>query len=367
MDRKKKIDVHSPEARAIVEEISRTTFTREGLMVAFPTCLPGETLPIVHDEGRITALDATAEGMIYGGTSGRRVHIFGANFHGLSGMVLDMGVVEDATECAAVCCGASKVAAFVNGPKGGRIFSSAPAHLRDDMIQEWGFGRPELTPVGAWNSGTTFIDAAADPTGRTVIGVTATNLFQMDLDTLTLAVIGEIQGSGRVAFASGGGVVGQDGDSHLWHWDVKTAVLRRRAFPLPGGAWNHPIVWGRGARAGLLYTADAAGNLFSFDETKGFSVPLGRTRLTPVGPMAVTLDGRLFGFCGDEIAKMFCYDPGSGKVSDLGVAASVVERRRYGYVFGDAVTGRDGEIVFGENDNSGHLWLYFPKIQELKA
>lgn len=62
MDKKKKIDVHSPEARAIVEEISRTTFTREGLMVAFPTCLPGETLPIVHDEGRITALDATADG-----------------------------------------------------------------------------------------------------------------------------------------------------------------------------------------------------------------------------------------------------------------------------------------------------------------
>jgi len=24
-------------------------------------------------------------------------------------------------------------------------------------------------------------------------------------------------------------------------------------------------------------------------------------------------------------------------------------------VFGDAVTGRDGEIVFGENDNGGHV------------
>ena len=37
-------------------------------------------------------------------------------------------------------------------------------------------------------------------------------------------------------------------------------------------------------------------------------------------------------------------------------------RRRYGYVFGDAVTGRDGEIIFGENDDFGHVWLYFPKI-----
>ena len=24
-------------------------------------------------------------------------------------------------------------------------------------------------------------------------------------------------------------------------------------------------------------------------------------------------------------------------------------------VFGDAVTGRDGQIIFGENDNLGHL------------
>ena len=34
----------------------------------------------------------------------------------------------------------------------------------------------------------------------------------------------------------------------------------------------------------------------------------------------------------------------------------------YGYQFGDAVTGPDGEIVFGEDDNGGHLWLYFPGV-----
>ncbi|MGA2074229.1 MAG: hypothetical protein ABSH52_12070 [Terriglobia bacterium] len=38
-----------------------------------------------------------------------------------------------------------------------------------------------------------------------------------------------------------------------------------------------------------------------------------------------------------------------------------------GYVFGDAVTGRDGEIVFGEDDDGGHLWLYFPRIQAASA
>jgi hypothetical protein len=76
--------------------------------------------------------------------------------------------------------------------------------------------------------------------------------------------------------------------------------------------------------------------------------------------MAVTSDGRLFGFCGDGIAKMFCYDPGRRDITDLGAAVSVLERRRYGFVFGDAVTGRGGEIIFGEDDDLGHLWLYFP-------
>ncbi len=40
----------------------------------------------------------------------------------------------------------------------------------------------------------------------------------------------------------------------------------------------------------------------------------------------------------------------------------VFERRRYGYIFGDAVAGRDGEIIFGEDDDLAHLWRYFPGI-----
>jgi hypothetical protein len=43
-------------------------------------------------------------------------------------------------------------------------------------------------------------------------------------------------------------------------------------------------------------------------------------------------------------------------------AVSVIERRRYGFLFSDAAIGRDGEIYFAEDDNLGHFWLYFPKI-----
>ena len=54
------------------------------------------------------------------------------------------------------------------------------------------------------------------------------------------------------------------------------------------------------------------------------------------------------------------------RLSSLGVAVSVIERRRYGYNFGDAVIGHDGEIIFGENDDLGHIWLYFPKIKNVR-
>jgi len=64
------------------------------------------------------------------------------------------------------------------------------------------------------------------------------------------------------------------------------------------------------------------------------------------------------------MANLFCCDTGLQAVSPTSaVAASVLEHRRYGYQFGDAVTGPDGELIFGENDNGGHLWLYFPKIK----
>ena len=37
------------------------------------------------------------------------------------------------------------------------------------------------------------------------------------------------------------------------------------------------------------------------------------------------------------MANLFCCDIASGSVTNLGVAASVLEHRRYGYQFGDAV------------------------------
>ncbi len=365
--KKPRFNRNSPEARALIDEIVHGTFMKEGTMAAFPTCFPGASIPIPADESHITALAITGDGIIYGGTSGRATHLFVAMFHGVTGVVFDRGTVEGATQCAAVGVGKTKVAACVNGPGGGRILMADLQRLPFDLIQEWGFTRTPAQDLGKVND-EPIVHAVADDSKSWLIGTTTHHLFTVNLETGKIEVVGELPGNGRLAIASQGGVVGQDGPDHLWRFEVVSRRIKRQFIKLPPGAWDQgPLHWARDRYNGLLYTADGHGSLFSFDEQRGFSSLLGRTLLAPVGPMAVTHDGRLFGFCGAEMAKMFCYHPGRKLVTNLGVAVSVLERRRYGYVFGDAVTGRDGQIMFGEDDDLGHLWLYFPSILSREA
>ena len=358
MQTKPKFDPNSPEIKAYLNDLAHQ-FVREGTMVAFPTCLPGMTIPIPLDESRITALDINSEGHVYGGTSGRQAHIFGAAFHHLTGIVLDAGTVPGCTSTAAVCCGASRVIAFVNGPQGGRAVGLPYIRLAEDWIQEWGLRPPVLQELGECVAGEPVVHAITVPPGNAIVGVSTQHLFTMNVESGQIKVIGEAPGRGHLAIGHTA-VFGQDDGARLWRFDAASGRIRRADVHLPDGEWTQPLRWARERNSGLLFTADATGQLFSFDENK--FRPLGRAHLAPVGPIAVTPDGRLFGFCGAEMANLFCCDIASGSVTNLGVAASVLEQRRYGYQFGDALTGRDGEIVFGEDDNGGHLWLYFPKI-----
>jgi hypothetical protein len=357
-----RFDPNSPAIKAYENELAHQ-FVREGFMVAFPTCLPGMTTPITHDECHITALDIDPEGQIFGGTSGHQAHLFAARFHDLTGVVLDAGVVPDSTNSVAVCCGTSRTIAFVNGARGGRAIAIPKIDLAQDWIQEWGLNPQPLQDLGECVPGEPVVHAICDSSRSNVIGVTSGHLFTMNIESGKITGIGEVSGRGHLGMGSSG-VFGQDDGARLWHFDLASGKISRAAVDLPAGEWKSGLRWARGGDTGQLLTSDDAGRLFSFDENNGFR-SLGRAHLSPVGPMAMTSDGRLFGFCGTEIANLFCCDTASGSVSNLGVAASILEKRRYGYQFGDAVVGTQGEVVFGEDDNDGHLWLYFPKIKRV--
>src|SRR2546423_9889774 len=104
METKGRFDPNSPAIKAYENELAHQ-FVREGTMVAFPTCLPGMTTPITHDECRITALDIDSEGHIYGGTSGGPGALFSSPLPDLPGVALDVWCVPVGANSGASSCG----------------------------------------------------------------------------------------------------------------------------------------------------------------------------------------------------------------------------------------------------------------------
>lgn len=363
MAKRKQYNLDAPDTKKLVDEIVHGAFISEGSMVAFPLCFPGVTAPITADESHITTLAITKDGIVYGGTSGRRVHLFVGMFHGATGCVFDLGVVDGADHCCAFCCGRERWIACVNGPGGGRIIRGQYQSLPFNLLQEWGFIRDPLEDLGEAFRKEAICHAVVEPTGERVIVATENHLVSVLAGEGKIEVIGGIKGMGRLAVSLRGLIYGLDEKSTLWRYDPRNSVLERRIISLPEGVWSGAgLRWANDLVYECLYLVDANGRLFSFSEKAGFSGPLAQSPLIPVTTMAVTLDGRLFGACGDGISRHFCYHPGTGELKDIGVAVSVFERRRYGYQFGAAVTGRDGQIYLGENDDLGHLWIYFPRI-----
>jgi hypothetical protein len=284
-------------------------------------------------------------------------------FHGVTGMVFDMGTVAG-DRTSAVCCGKESFFAAVNGPDGGMIASAKLQPLPFDLIQEWHIARTPFDIVPSPVPGEQIVHAVSDSNRITAAGVTSGALFSFDFASGRAEVIGNAPGRGRCA-VFGNNIIGPDDENTLWVYEPATKALSRKSIPLPDAEWNRELIWARDPVNGLLYTADAQGGIHALDKGGTWRVMSGRIPHVPATAMAVTLDGRIFGSCGTDMQRLFCCGP-EGSVTDIGVAVSTLERRRYGYSFADAAMGRDGEIIFAENDDLGHLWLYFPRIQHVK-
>ena len=264
---RKPLDWHDPEVRALHDKIVHGSFLNDGMMVAFPMCFPGVTVPIIADESRVNALDATREGVIYGGTSGKRVHLFVGMFHADMGAVYDMGVVDGADQCAGVSCGPAGLVAFVNGPDGARIVSRERERMPFSLIQEWGFTRKPFRYGAVPAGGEKLVHAVTDPSGRRSFATTLRHLLAVEIETGAVQVLGELRGMGRLAVDARGAVLGFDDGDALWRFDPAAGKLDRRAIALPEGDWGRASrVWARRRGPGPLYTADGKGDLFALDE-----------------------------------------------------------------------------------------------------
>ncbi len=362
---RERFDPKTPNAQQMRDNIVHGAFLTEGTMVAFPPCFPGMSVMPPTDECRIEALDITPSGIVYAATSGYACRLLVGMFHGVTGVVFDMGLIPNATQSVGVAVGEKTFLAAANGSAGGVLVHRKLQPLPFDLIQEWHFNRYPIEAIPLPGN-EPIVHLLADSTRKSADVLTTNRLLRVEFETLAVQEIAKLPGRGRMA-RWGSKIVGFDENNSLWTLETPSLELKRRALELPDGDWtsNHrPIT--RDNACGRLYLADDAGKIFALEATGRFTAELARVPVAPVGPMAVTNDGRLFGAYGEGMGMLFTFEPDTGRCASLGVAVSTFERRRYGYTFADAVIGRDGEVIFGENDNLGHLWLYFPRIKACK-
>ncbi len=370
-------------------------YVTEGQMVAVALGFPGMCLPIPADEAYVTALGVDDRRVVYGGTGGRRAHLFAAMTHGLTGAVIDMGATEeDARTTAVMAASDGRVfAATAPGAPGpvprppharpageGALFVHEGLPLPYDLVHEWQFSKipAQKVDVPLPGEGIACAVMLQSATGGELIvglGEQTGRLFTYNLANAETAVHEPVEERGlfarTIVVGPDGAVYGTGALGELWRFDPLTRRLDSTGLAIPSVAGrevrNQADSFAVDAARGVIYGAGTAdGVLFDFRPGEGTVRSLGKpTCYRGVKGLAVTNDGRLFGISGREgdIGRLFCYDPDGHELRDLGMVASVLAERVYGYEFSCSAVGRDGQVFLGECDRGGHLWIYWPAIK----
>lgn len=370
-------------------------YVTEGQMVALSLGFPGMCMTIPADESYVTALCVDRRKVVYGGTGGRNAHLIAAMTFGLTGVVIDMGVLqEDARVTSVIAARDGRVFATtapgaplpVPDPPGyppageGALYVHSSEHLPADLIHEWHISKTpsEKLCVPLPDEGIACAVMTYTMERRELImgiGERTGTLFIYDVEQEDVEVLGPVDEHGLFSRTLGVGpedaVYGTAGLGELWRYGPFTHGLERLEVRIPGVASravrNQADSLAYDRRSGLIYGGGSAdGVLFVLDPQAVTVRSLGKPNCNRgVRGMAVTNDGRVFGMAGrsGEIAHLFCIEPQTHEVRDLGLVASVLESRRFGYEFTCGVVNQDGHVFFGEHDRGGHVWLYCPAIK----
>lgn len=370
-------------------------YVTEGQMVALGLGFPGMCMPIPADEAYVTALGIDRRKVVYGGTGGRSAHLFAAMTFGLTGIAIDMAVLqEDARTTSVMAAKDGHVFATtapgaplpVPDPPGyppageGALFVHDAEHLPADLIHEWHVVKTpaEKLCVPLEDEGIACAVLTHDMMGAELIvgiGERTGTLFTYSIEEKKAELHGKVDDHGLFSKAL---VVGRDGTVYgtgalgaIWRFGPLTHELEKMDLRIPSVASravrNQAESFALDPCSGLIYGGGTAdGVLFVFNPEAGTVRSLGKpTCYRGVRGLAVTNDGRLFGMSGrrEDIAHLFCYEPQTHELKDLGLVASVLQERAFGYEFSCGAVSRDGHIYFGEQDRGGHVWLYCPAIK----
>lgn len=385
-------------------EYEKSVFVSEGHIEVRRLGPAAFTKPISPGESAITALTKYSDGKIYGGTSGKKAHLFFYDPSPDADTVVDISTVGDSISITSLVsqdngyifgstaseerdgvifcyipCGAKKEEKFNCGsfedirkiwdtPVEDQIFHSIvdPCHsageikvltapIKGEGIASLVIDNTRNLLYGLSNKkGIFFIYDILEKKTRVITQVDSLNEFSPSL------IIDKEEN------VYGVGVMGK-----LFKYNPEEDTLKKLNVSIPSlkgrELYNRVDSWKLDDCTGAIYGGTIDGILFRFEPDKEKIISLGKP-IDQCRIRAITIgnDGRVFGIAGEPggCAHLFSYDPEIHELRDLGVPLATVETPWYGYEFKSAVTGKDGEIYFGESDRISHLFIYHPRISK---
>ena len=356
----------------------QTSFVSRGFMLCKELGFHGVRRPIPADESRISALAVGARNRVYGITSGERPHVFLYCSGPGEGVVLDLGVVDGATDLGRSIVAWDQKTVFVGtSPAPGRVVKCSVHRSHMDCVQEWSHSPGVFEDVAVPLPGEGIACLAGDPEFGRLYGLTdqTGTFFHVDVESGEVTLFETVDDLGHFSrtllVTRTGDVYGTGAQGRLFcyspHYVTGPEEIDAALPSVPGRAMYARVdSWVEHPATGIIYGGtEADGMLFAFDPSTRDVRPLGKpTPASRIPAITVGKDGIVYGFSGEDgsIGQMFAYDPQEGTLENLGIPLATTEIRRYGYEFAAAAAGADGEIYLGENDRGGCLFVYFPPM-----
>lgn len=334
-------------------------FVHEGLFLAIPTGVPGWCAPLPPDECRIAGLTHGPR-CIYGVTDGPNPHVLAADYRGSACYARSLGPVKDVRNLVGVAVmgqgerGADRLIIAANTASGCVLLSQVN-DVTDDVIQEPTFWHRPYEVVFK-TAGVTAHDVAVAGADAAWV-LTDGGAWHADLKAGVWNAVVEREPARARRFLHKDVDRAWYADAQGQVWLLAEASAKRTALTFAGVLQTV----GGACSASAVPVVDANGSVVLLDLLRGTSQSAGRLPLPRVQALCAVPDGRIFGLCGDGIGVFFRMDPQAGTCEILGAVAATIGARRYGFEFSCAIPGHDGEVVLGENDRGGHLWLYYPR------
>jgi hypothetical protein len=350
---------------------------------------------IPSNESEIRALAVAPDGRVYGATSGEHSHLF--LLHPQHGYVEPLGTLPDAKvvyhslavgQQGEVYIGTAR--AVDNNAQGFEHYSGG--HLLKYVPEK---DRPRngiridkpcpVVDLVVPSKGQAVYTLAIDRSRGVLYGLTYPDgeFFSYQIQPGVVKIHGRVatnimpgekfeneKAIGRaLAIDQDGNVFTSGEGGRFYRFNLKTQQLERLEIGLPGvpgrEVYNRVDAWTSDVE-GNLYGGTSDGYLFLLNPAKLTVVNLGKPlNQYRIRGLVLAHNGKLYGIGGDgdEMARLFSYDPASGVYEILGMID--VNRRPYyswqGYVFDAMEIGLDGTVYMGQAERKSKLYLYYPQ------